>query len=763
MPTCSGPRRMPFTVLAFFAAAVAFAAEPPPRADFSVLHITDIHIDPQHAGEPPPARVRGSDTLDWIVEQTRQPQRDAASGLDAPPPALALVTGDITEYGVIDDTWSVVEQQLDRLACKWYALAGNHDNTWGAMYHILRARHGSENYVIDQGGVRLVNISSASPQEPVPTIDGRTRAFLASALEQAGPRMPVVLALHHPIYSDELANPVEKETLIDLLRDYNVVAVLYGHGHGVNSRDIDGLRGAMGGSTFGKNAGYGLLTFRGDTVRYDYCFHRGDPAEKPDAPESAKAPAADPNDPPAPKWKKLFERPIPDAAAPRLFEIAAPRAGEADAAGKLLVRLAPKAAGEQWSGSERTCRIDGAEVTPPGVVGDPDVATLDTSALTPGLHLLSVSVKTADGRSDRRTRVFEVTRDGFEVAWRRALPAAVKAGPVVAGDTVYLARTDGRLDALDLRTGQERWSFSTSGEILGAPARADDTIVFGSGDGHVYALDRDGEQRWSFYAGAPMYGGPLVAAGVVYVGDNAGRLHALRLSSGERVWTFERARFAIESSPVLWDDLLVFGAWDGHLYAVDVADGKLHWKSLGPKASDGKGSRYYSPADCSPAVLGERLFVCDRGYVLGTYSRLGKLEQTWPAQAAAIVPAAALPTTRPAAAAASNDSSALLVRTTGDQVRRLNSDGETVWETSVPAGRFPAPPTIAGGRVYVCSNRGLLSVLDAADGRVIWQYQATAGYFVMAPVGVALDDASPARSVAIVAGMDGTVTAVRQK
>jgi outer membrane protein assembly factor BamB len=287
-------------------------------------------------------------------------------------------------------------------------------------------------------------------------------------------------------------------------------------------------------------------------------------------------------------------------------------------------------------------------------------------------------------------------------------------------------------------------------------------VIFGSGDGRVYAVDSHGRQEWAVDVGAPAYGGPLVVGQTAYIGDNSGRVHAIDLTRGEVQWRFERAAFAIESPPAAWGELIVFGAWDGQVYAVGAADGKLRWKSPGPKASDGKAIRYFSPADCAPLALGDRLYVCDRGYVLGRYTRDGRLEQTWPAQSAALARAADLPpaATAPIATAPAPRET-FLVRTTDDKLRKLDADGGAIWEASVPTGRFPAPPTVAAGRVYVCSNRGRLSVLDESTGELLWNYQSTAGFYVMAPVAVAADSARRERPVAIVAGMDGTLAAVR--
>jgi outer membrane protein assembly factor BamB len=704
--------------------------------DFSVLHFTDLHIDPHLARHSAPGPLRGGETIRWICAQAAQPQELAPFGLTAPPPAFAIATGDLTEYGVIDDTWQVFERAVRDLPCPLYVVPGNHDNTWVAMYGVMRKRHGGENHSFDRFGCHFVCICSASPQEPVPTIDAKTRTWLKADLERTPTGTPIFIALHHPLYSGEFANPAEKDTLVDLLRDHNVVLLLYGHGHGANHRDIGGIPGVMGGSTFGKNAGYGILSVQDDMLRYAYRYHRDDPADSDQADEM-------------PEWKPLLELPITREAKPRLFDIKRPSDRAVIAPDTLNVQLTVGDEAIHAEDATVSFRIDGQERASVG--GSAGLLPVDLSIddLTPGAHLLSVAMRLPDGSSDLRTRVFHVGGSDIEVVWRRQLPAAVKAGPIVAGDLLIVASTDGLVTAFDKQDGSERWSYATGGEILGTPAWSAGTLVFGSGGGKVYALDRRGVCRWTFDAGRPVYGWPLTASDTVFIGDNGGRMHALNLADGKPRWTFERADYGIESRPAVWEDLVLFGAWDGYLYALARENGDRRWRSLGPKASEGKAARYFSPADCGPLVIGAKLFVCDRGYQLGTYSIGGKLESKRPAKASAIGPA--------------ENGRSFYARTTDDRLCKLGEDGEVLWQVSVPAGRFPIPPTEHAGRVYVCSNRGRLSVLDASDGQLLWAYQATPGFYVMAPVAVDSPESGDVEPVCYVASMDGWLTAVRHR
>ena len=711
--------------LLLFPPLAAPPVEPVPES-FTFVQFTDVHINPHLSRTGEPGAPRGVECLDWLCSEVALPQEMPGCDIAAPAPVFALATGDLTEYGVIDDTWEVFEKAFEKLPIPTYVTPGNHDNTWVSMYDIMRRLHGGENYSFDKYGYHFACICSASPQEPVPTIDAKTRAWLTSDLKRLPAGTPVFVALHHPVYSNEFANPAAYDTFIDLLRDYNIVSMIYGHGHSVSHRDMDGIDGIMGGSTFGKNAGYAIFCISEDLLKVAYRYHRmPGPSER----DSAQ-----------PGWKAVLTKPITHDPPQRLFSIVSPRDGD-KVDGALELKTTILGQRNPSVVFEKRVEIDGVEVQSVGQKPNDNSDRFATESLTPGQHLLTVRMKSTDSAhaaSDLRTITFEVGAAGGVVAWRRAYPAAIKAGLVIVDDDVIVAMTDGTVVALSRSRGTVTWKLQLPAEVLGAPASSGDMLVLGAGDGKVYGITR-GRKHWTFDAEVPVYGVPLIDGDTVFVGDNGGRMHALDLDTGHERWVFERADYSIECRPCLWGDLLVFGAWDGYLYALNRSDGALAWKAFGPKSSDKNGNRYYAPADCGPVVLGDRLLVCDRGYALGSYGLDGSPGPRLGEKVAGIA----------------SDGKFIYSRGLEDRVCKFDAAGTEVWQQAVPAGRFPIPPTICGNNVYVCSNRGRLSVLDSANGHVWWEYQATPGFYVMAPLAVADD------GTCYVGGMDGSVTALR--
>ncbi|MCA9565146.1 MAG: PQQ-like beta-propeller repeat protein, partial [Myxococcales bacterium] len=206
--------------------------------------------------------------------------------------------------------------------------------------------------------------------------------------------------------------------------------------------------------------------------------------------------------------------------------------------------------------------------------------------------------------------------------------------PVVGGDgTVYIGSADRTFYAIN-PDGTERWAFDAPEEIIDSSGLLDDrgNVYFGAGDGHVYALNAStGEEVWRFEADEPGDGafirwfegnvaigpdGTLYAPndnfyvyainrddgtrvrrfrmpdqtwslpaidpenGNLYMGNNnvVGALgNVFAYEPGGRLRWFEGTDGTIAASPLLYDDQMIVGGFDGILRSFDTADGDLNW------------------------------------------------------------------------------------------------------------------------------------------------------------------------------------------
>ena len=206
--------------------------------------------------------------------------------------------------------------------------------------------------------------------------------------------------------------------------------------------------------------------------------------------------------------------------------------------------------------------------------------------------------------------VYAVDAASGRQLWKRATKGPVPATPAVAGDTLYVGSYDGHFYALNAGTGAMRWKFATGGErhfeakglhgmtptgqtffdlydlYLSSPVVAGDSVFFGSGDGHMYALDRaNGALRWKFKTGDVVHSSPAYADGVLYFGSWDSYFYAVDAKTGQEKWRFHGGedpvahnQVGFQSSAAVANGVVYVGCRDSNLYALDAATGKELWR-----------------------------------------------------------------------------------------------------------------------------------------------------------------------------------------
>jgi outer membrane protein assembly factor BamB len=171
--------------------------------------------------------------------------------------------------------------------------------------------------------------------------------------------------------------------------------------------------------------------------------------------------------------------------------------------------------------------------------------------------------------------------------------------PAVAGDLLFVASCNGRMRALDKKTGQVKWEYDITKdgdqrEFHGDPLITDELVVIGTDGkmGHVYAFEQStGLVRWKYRVDEGGAASDIVRSGgdacAVTLGNE---LVCLDLKSGKSRWTFrgsQSAEYCLTcSSPAAAADRVYFGGLDGFVYALNPQSGKLIWKqNLGAKVT----------------------------------------------------------------------------------------------------------------------------------------------------------------------------------
>jgi outer membrane protein assembly factor BamB len=151
----------------------------------------------------------------------------------------------------------------------------------------------------------------------------------------------------------------------------------------------------------------------------------------------------------------------------------------------------------------------------------------------------------------------------------------------VAGGSVYLGTDDGHVLALDMATGQVKWTFAAADAVVGSPAVRENRVYAGSFDGRVYALDAaTGAPVWSRDTHGAVTSAPELHSGLVIVGNRSYDLVALRASDGGVIWTRYMWFSWVESPGHVFDDVLYIGSSDAaKVFALDPNTGSRRWEA----------------------------------------------------------------------------------------------------------------------------------------------------------------------------------------
>jgi 3',5'-cyclic-AMP phosphodiesterase len=169
-----------------------------------------------------------------------------------PLPDAVLVSGDLSDNAT-DSEYEQVRELLAPLRAPLYVLPGNHDDRRALHRHFGVPGAGGEpvQYSVDLGPVRLVVLDTTRPGEDPGTLDAERLDWLDAELT-AAPRIPTLLAMHHPPLVtgvpawDELALPAaDRQALSRVIERHGQVRRLVaGHAHRTISGDLAG-RGVL--------------------------------------------------------------------------------------------------------------------------------------------------------------------------------------------------------------------------------------------------------------------------------------------------------------------------------------------------------------------------------------------------------------------------------------------------------------------------------------------------------------------------------------
>lgn len=316
-------------------------------------------------------------------------------------------------------------------------------------------------------------------------------------------------------------------------------------------------------------------------------------------------------------------------------------------------------------------------------------------------------------------------------AWKfRAGSGAERLGlalrPAVDGGRVFVAARDGRVHALDLESGDRRWTTDTEIALGAGPAAGFGLVAVGGSDGMVIALDAgDGSVRWQAQLSGEVLASPALTARAVLVRTVDGYMRALAVDDGRELWSIEqrppRLTLRGTAAPATGGGLVVSGFDNGRVAAYDLRDGEQRWEQT---IAIGRGRteiERLSDVDATPQIVPPDVFAVGyQGRVVSLSLETGQV--LWANELSSHQGMGV-------------DWTSLYVTTDESEVVAMSrASGGELWRQDALRLRRLTAPTPHSQSVVVGDFEGWLHWMDPISGRLQARHRPGGAAFVTAPV-----------------------------
>jgi outer membrane protein assembly factor BamB len=341
------------------------------------------------------------------------------------------------------------------------------------------------------------------------------------------------------------------------------------------------------------------------------------------------------------------------------------------------------------------------------------------------------------------------------LAWRAPTDGDVVSSPAIANGVVYVGSGDGALYALDLATGARRWRYDAGSPVSSSPAVGGALVYAEARDGSIFAVDAaSGARRWRVTTGKELplpwghesgdhfLSSPAFVDGMIVVGAGDGGIYALDAATGRRKWRAQ-TEGRVRASPAVANGRVYAGSYDGRVYCYDLTSGALRWRyeTQGVTLKSGSYGFDRRSIQSSPAVDNGVVYVGARdGFLYAIGADDGKLRWRVDHKISWIITSPAV-SEHVVFAGSSDAHFAQAIDSTGTERWRFGAD-VPVWSS----------PAVADDLVYFGDAAGRVHAVDRMTGREQWMFRTGATVFSSPVV---------AGDLVIVGSTDGGVYALR--
>jgi outer membrane protein assembly factor BamB len=247
---------------------------------------------------------------------------------------------------------------------------------------------------------------------------------------------------------------------------------------------------------------------------------------------------------------------------------------------------------------------------------------------------------------------------------------AVEASPMISDSVLYIGRIDGIMCAISLSTSDTLWTFETQGQISASPNvgvfKGREAVVFGSYDNFLYCVNKhSGNEITRFPSGYYINGAVAVMDNYFFSGGCDAWLRIIDGEVGVATDSLELDTY-IPASPSIDGHSCYIADHSGNVYCLTINDGKITSHKKIFEAEEQSGAFISVPA------ISESLL-----YFLSDTRSLYAIDR---------------------------------------------KSGAVRWKYLQKGSSGESSPLICLDKVVSCTKSGVVSILDAADGSLLWEY-----------------------------------------
>ena len=203
---------------------------------------------------------------------------------------------------------------------------------------------------------------------------------------------------------------------------------------------------------------------------------------------------------------------------------------------------------------------------------------------------------------------------------KKNLKTTYSAAPITYNNCIYTTSFNGILTCFD-STLNKIWQFDLYSKSVSTPIVADGILAAATLSGDLYTLNADkGTSILSIGFNQPItsqlqtieYNGgydnimlpkETDSKTAIVIGTSTGNMFCYDLETLQELWVNKDAKAMIETTPLYFNNKLIYGSWDGNVYCLDSRKGWLIWKQSPNK------NFYYSTAVAPPVTDGKHVFL----------------------------------------------------------------------------------------------------------------------------------------------------------